>query len=637
MVVLVLDSTRQYIINRIKSKKRTIDEFNWEKLTCPPLYTMLSPEDIAQLDYIAGSIKLASKPKEKFEMIDNIMRRRGFVKFIGGTNRVTYRPIEDTSFLIKIAFDNAGKSDAPRELYNQQFLKPFVTKVFEVSPGGAVCTIERVVPITNREEFMSIAPDVFVLINNWLIGEFVMDDIGTEKFMNYGVRTGFGPVLLDYPYMHKVDYNKLFCSLEDKTRTTLSGTCEGEIDYDDGYNKLVCKKCGAEYKAVDLAKAIDEDKIIIKRSKGEEEAMKLNINISGGSKNVNKEIKVGGNDGMEFAKAMPSKPIKEKDSVAVNGVDTEHVIINTSDPEIKKEEVVEDKPVVKAVGAVEVKEKKLESPINVYEEGDDHLKKIAEEAQKKIDAMKSKNEEEVDLIESTFGKVFDVLEAKKDELESMSDENKQSIRLFIMSMIQLLGTDEIAKILEAIIREYTEINTAFNGIQVAKKDEYEDMTDDNLIISLAPALVLDVNTRVELLEDNNSIDIAIPVNMIANKINGEGIDLTTVAEDGKYNGFATFAAKTMNKKDIEQNENSSRIIALLNRDGNYLTDTENNIISIEVIDGKNVGSVSIVSSGWLKDIQKTADINDKEEETKSIPVGAAPQYEDVPAESNNEE
>lgn len=636
----MVDNTRQYIINRIKSKKRTIDEFNWEKLTCPPLYTLLSPEDIAQLDYIAGSIKLASKPKEKFKMIDDIMRRRGFVKFVAGTNRITYRPIEDKSFLIKIAFDNAGKSDAPRELYNQQFLKPFVTKVFEVSPGGAVCTIERVVPITNREEFMSIAPDVFVLINNWLIGEFVMDDIGSEKFMNYGVRTGFGPVLLDYPYMHKVDYNKLFCSLKDKTGTTLSGTCEGEIDYDDGYNRLVCKKCGAEYKAVDLARAIDEDKVIIKRRKGDEEAMELKINISGGSKNINNEIKVGGEE-QKFAKAMPSKPIKEMEkpqqdnNVAVNGVG-DKLIINTSDPEIDKKE---EKEPVKAVGAVEVKEKKqLESPIIVHEKDDPRLKAIAEEADKKIaEYCESKNDG--DFIESTFGKVFDILEAKKDELDSMSDENKQSIREFIFSMISLLGIDEIGKILESIIREYTEINTAFDGICVAKKDEYEDMTDDNLIISLSPALVLDVNTRVELLEGNNSIDIAIPINTIANKLSGEGIELSSIAEDGKYNGFVTFAAKSINKKDIEQNVNSSRILALINKDGNYLTDIDNNIIAVEVVDGKNVGAVSIVSSGWLKEIQKIADIKDSEEkenEMKQIPVGAAPQYEDVSAETKEE-
>ena len=35
-----------------------------------------------------------------------------------------------------------------------------------------------------------------------------MADIGTNFFMNWGIRPGFGPVLLDYPYVYELDGNK---------------------------------------------------------------------------------------------------------------------------------------------------------------------------------------------------------------------------------------------------------------------------------------------------------------------------------------------------------------------------------------------------------------------------------------------
>ena len=96
---------------------------------------------------------------------------------------------------MKVAYDDIGLGDNPREFINQQYLKPFCTKVFEVSQNGVLAIVERVNPITNREEFLSVAEDVFTLLTEYIIGEYVMDDIGTKYFMNYGLRKGFGPVL----------------------------------------------------------------------------------------------------------------------------------------------------------------------------------------------------------------------------------------------------------------------------------------------------------------------------------------------------------------------------------------------------------------------------------------------------------
>lgn len=181
---------RNYIIDRLKSKTMSIDEFNYDRLSAPPISAMFTPQDIAQLNYIAKSLKYSAKPHIKYQEIDKIMRRRGFEKFIAGTNRVVYRALEDNSFVVKVAADAVGLGDNPREYQNQFIFKPFVTKVFEVTPCGTLGVFERVNPITSREEFLSVAEDIFAVINDWFIGEYVLEDIGTKFFMNWAVRAG---------------------------------------------------------------------------------------------------------------------------------------------------------------------------------------------------------------------------------------------------------------------------------------------------------------------------------------------------------------------------------------------------------------------------------------------------------------
>lgn len=70
-----------------------------------------------------------------------------------------------------------------------------------------------------------------------------------------------GPVLLDYPYCYKLDGKKLFCSQFNSISNTI---CDGEIDYDIGFNHLVCTKCGRIYYASDLRDNSSDNKIIIK-------------------------------------------------------------------------------------------------------------------------------------------------------------------------------------------------------------------------------------------------------------------------------------------------------------------------------------------------------------------------------------
>lgn len=248
------------ILNVLYAKNKSPLEFKWDSMIAPPLYSLLTKEDIYRLYKIATSIKYSAKINKKYKMIDDIVTRRGFKKFASGTNRVIYNYLENKNIVLKIAFDRVGLSDNGNEFKNQFYLKPFVARMFEVSECGTVGIAERVQPITNRYEFKSVAGDVFNLLVH-IIGKYILSDVGTNFFMNYGLRTGFGVVLLDYPYLYQLDGNKLHCNKMMENHHA----CGGLIDYDDGFNNLICTKCGRIYKATELKKAEEEHSLYIEK------------------------------------------------------------------------------------------------------------------------------------------------------------------------------------------------------------------------------------------------------------------------------------------------------------------------------------------------------------------------------------
>lgn len=250
------------VLDILKVKKQSPLEFEFDNLWIPPMHFYLTQQDVDALRSIATSIRLSSNIQKKYKMIDDIMRPRGFKRFSAGTNRIVYSFSEDDRFLVKIAVDKVGMQDNPLEFQNQFLLKPYVAKMFYTSPCGTVGFAERVLPIKNKAEFREIAEDVFEILVNKILGQYVVEDVGTKFFMNWGIRFGHAPVLLDYPYIYKLDGNKLFCT---KLVDPLTGqTCDGEIDYDCGFNHLVCTKCGKIYLACNLRDDSIENNIVIK-------------------------------------------------------------------------------------------------------------------------------------------------------------------------------------------------------------------------------------------------------------------------------------------------------------------------------------------------------------------------------------
>ena len=250
-------------IAKMKSRIVTQGEFDYDHLFARPLYSFMSQTDTDKLYNIASSIRYAGNPRKKFKAIDEVLKPLGFQKLSAGTNRLCYKHLEDSSVVLKVAFDAVALKDNPTEFMVQNSIKPFCTKIFEVSPDGAVGLAERVQPIQNREEFRTCANEVYDLINI-LTRYFILADIGSHYFMNYGIRTlnNFGPVLLDFPYIFEPDGDKLVCHAPNENNP--DGICGGLIDYDAGFNELVCLKCGVKYRAIELARAIKNNEIIRK-------------------------------------------------------------------------------------------------------------------------------------------------------------------------------------------------------------------------------------------------------------------------------------------------------------------------------------------------------------------------------------
>ena len=228
--------------------------FDFDRLTAPPMFSMI-PQSIDPYIYgIATHPRYNSQPIRKFEMMDLAFGDYGFDNLGRGTNRCVYSYKLNETLVLKAGYDKSGVRDAPRELNNQNHIKPFISKTFEVSYTGAIGEFERVIPFTYKDEFISVAEDIFDVLFRYIIGKYILADIGTDYFMNWGLRKGFGPVLIDYPFMYELDHRKLRCVNMISTPMYGMVKCNGEIDYDNGFNHLICRQCGKQYFASDLAK-----------------------------------------------------------------------------------------------------------------------------------------------------------------------------------------------------------------------------------------------------------------------------------------------------------------------------------------------------------------------------------------------
>lgn len=377
-------------------------EFEWDMLTPDiPMLQVISAEDIQYLKDIITSPRYAGNSKLRISKINELMTFRGFTKFAGGTNRLVYIHPLAPNMVFKVAVDAVGIEDNPAEYYNQQFLKPYCTKVFECSPCGTIASFQKVDRITTFDEFYTMIDDYYRLIKYNIIGKYVMEDIGIDYFMNFGTWAGRGLVILDFPYLYELDGAKLYCNatLENKTK------CHGEIDYTPGFNKLICTKCGRTYRARDLAKSPENGGILLRR-KG---AVKMKFSLKKGDKVVktfdtNKEVEFLSKEGNGSSNESIIKPVR---------LIKKKVIIKKEEPIIRTHSVSENR-VIKHIGTP-ISQRKIEDAkiitktINV---GTHITEESNEPAIKKVHLRKVKKTIEKDIL-PTIPRRTKVINAKK--------------------------------------------------------------------------------------------------------------------------------------------------------------------------------------------------------------------------------
>lgn len=252
-----------------KNTKLWIQRFN--AMSHPPISAYITQEDVILLHELFTSAEFGQYPKsEKIQVADMVLEKRGFYRYHSGTNRIVYALHGDNSILIKVAVDNIGISDNYSENRNQQYLKPFVPKVYDVTPCGTIEMIERVNPIKSQQEFLNMVDNIFFLLKFIFTDKFIMEDIGTDFFMNWGVRDGFGAVLLDFPYLYVAIPSRLKCVQVSKDGVP----CNGDLEYDDGMNTIICSKCHHRYAAKDIGMPIE--RYIINKSQED-------LKVEGGS------------------------------------------------------------------------------------------------------------------------------------------------------------------------------------------------------------------------------------------------------------------------------------------------------------------------------------------------------------------
>lgn len=227
----------------------------FDAMSYQPLLTLITYEDVIALHMLFNDPEFSNKPRsQQLEIADAIMKPRGFTRFRNGTNRVVYASPQHPNIVLKVAMDGQGILDNDDEFINQDFLKPHVPKVYEVSECGTVQLVERVQPIKNREEFWDNQDEIYgILYSITHIKKYLVEDLGTAFFMNWGIRKGFGPVILDYPYVYSYVPSRSKCIVIDEAT---GERCNGDIWYDDAMNTIICHKCGKRYSAKDLGRKL---------------------------------------------------------------------------------------------------------------------------------------------------------------------------------------------------------------------------------------------------------------------------------------------------------------------------------------------------------------------------------------------
>lgn len=162
-----------------------------------------------------------------------------------GTNR--YGILID-GYAFKIALDRAGQIDNMREMKYSKVHYPDVVKVYECTTNGELAVFEYVT-IFSMGDFYENQDEMKEILER-LTKEFLVGDVGisTNNYINWGTRNDGSIVILDFAYIYSLSYKAFTCTCED----------EGNLQYDEEFNYLICPFCRKKYSFSDIRKRISK-------------------------------------------------------------------------------------------------------------------------------------------------------------------------------------------------------------------------------------------------------------------------------------------------------------------------------------------------------------------------------------------
>lgn len=335
-----------------------------------------------------------------------------------GTNRLA---VFIDGYVFKIGMDKAGIADNWAEFSLAQELQPFVTKCYECN---GLIAVSEYVTVISKEEFQNSKEEVRQILSH-LADSYLLGDVGSinKNFMNWGYRNDGSLVILDYAYIYRVIGNELICNGINKDDTI----CDGALEYDQNFHKLICSKCRKTYTFHEIRRKIskeyeEKEKNMIKELAYELTKPSQKVTIDN-STTIMKNIDEGDND-------MNKYTFNENDYYEENEKEIEY------DEEALYEEAIEF--MKNSNISDEQKEPQDEDVITDIELVDEAVEDIMDDGPEVYEDMSDSDDEEDD-DDLTLDDITTIIEtptAIEDEVDELEEEiDKESI-----SQLWLNGT-----------------------------------------------------------------------------------------------------------------------------------------------------------------------------------------------------
>lgn len=418
--------------------------------------------------------------------------------------------------------------------------------------------------------------------------------------------------MLDYPYVYELDGNKLYCKKPDPTSPT--GLCDGEIDYDDGFNFLKCTKCGAIYKAKELEKKIKNEEIIVER-KGD---IKMVIRAKGGTANVDRTINT------EVVGSSLFKPVKTSTPKATSS--DQHIVVREV-PEKK----VEPKKVEK-----KAEEKKVEvTPVT-----------------KTVNGVPT-NKEAIASSPVTFGDLVEEIKTSDSPVENIENALDEIIKNLGNITIDSVRNDTLYRVISTIAGQLENTADNFDTLIMAaheiilntEDEEYENAVTCSSFIDLITEnfSVFSTVESCDIADGKITADIETIMLPEYKKSNGDHVEddyiidqtqkfyicdtddvgvVETPSDNIEKNtqilNIQWFDAELKSVKDILVGQDDQQVLVIKDQNGEYLIDGDGSIVVIDTINSQYIDDIEIVSKNYLNDADNLIEKLSEDESVEEV-------------------